>query len=537
MRCYLAFLLLLAIAVRAEALEPQRATMPQVRQWIAQLDDDDFAARERAAASLARAGQVAITPLAEGVVSLNPEVAWRCSETLERIAMEGDEATMDRVVLVLGQLAARGKPQLGQFAAEMRQRQRVFRHNRAATALRKLGGQVAGGDVGFSEDAGADEITLIEREPVIAALEGFIIEEAPALELPPAAEAEAPKVAEGAAWPKLLESLKLLEIMPATKRIDIDEDTKNTIELEGAADAAAKESVAGEPKPPAIGDSVAAAVLPGKVGTALRRALGLGEGKKREPASEKELPRVAVDPAGPAKDFSVPPLEGGEDAPAVAIAKAADEAKAAADKAEMEAGEAVEAVDFAVIGAPVFFGGGMAMGFDGGVSPGYMMLGREWRGGDAGLKHLKDLNGIAQLQIDHADLSDAALPHIASMKSLTYVSIRGGKFSSEALRAFHRARPKVSLMAMGEGMMGVMGAFNAEGCFLDSVQAGTAAHEAGLQAGDKVTSIAGESIADFSELTIAVSTRRPGDKLKVVYERGGERREADLTLKARPAGQ
>jgi S1-C subfamily serine protease len=141
------------------------------------------------------------------------------------------------------------------------------------------------------------------------------------------------------------------------------------------------------------------------------------------------------------------------------------------------------------------------------------------------------------LQLDHAELTDAALPHIARMKSLTYVSVRGGKFSREALRAFHRQRPKVSLMAMGEGMMGVMGAFNVEGCFLDNVQTGTAASEAGLQAGDKVISIEGEPVGDFSDLTIDVSTRKPGDALKVVYEREGKRHEVKVTLKARPPGQ
>lgn len=522
MRCYLAFLLLvlLAIGLRAQALEPKGPTTPQVREWIAQLDDDDFAVRERAAACLARSGPIAIAPLAEGVVSLNPEVAWRCSETLERIAMEGDEATMDRVVLVLGQLASHGKPQLGQFASEMRERQRVFRHNRAATALRKLGGQVAGGDAGFSED-GASDLAVVDDVSAIGALERFIVDEAPVLELPPA-EVEDPKLAERPAWIELLERLKLIETKPDAKwkGIDIADGANNTVELDEGTDHAApaephaKEAAGKE----AIGDRVAAAVLPGKVGNALRRALGLRDGK----------------PGGAAKDFSLTPLEDADEAAnaGVAAAKAIEDAEPA-----MEAAEVIEAVDVGVIGGPIFFGGGMMMGMDGGVSPGYMMLGREWRGGDTGLKHLKDLSGVAQLQIDHADLTDAALPHIAKMKSLTYLNIRGAKFSRDALRAFHRQRPKVSLMAMGEGMMGVMGAFNAEGCFLDNVQAGTAAHEAGLQAGDKVTSIAGEPIADFSELTIAVSTRQAGDKLKVAYERGGERRETEVTLKARPAGQ
>jgi hypothetical protein len=494
---YLAFLLLplLAICSHAQALESRRASMPQVRQWIAQLDDDDFAIREQAAKSLAHAGQMAIGPLAEGVVSVNPEVAWRCSETLERIALEGDEATMDRVVQVLGELAAHGKPQLSQFAADMRQRQRVFRHNRAAAAIRELGGQVAGDGSESDEDA----LPIADLGVMIP----LLIDEVPAFELAPPEEVETVVLAESPAVAEILEALKILDIT--------------------------KEPAAGEPQS-AIGDRVAAALLPGKVGGALRKALGLGETKPApEPVVAKDVPRAAAEAIEPAKDFSLPPLEGGEEAPPpVAIA---------AKERAVEAVEIVEAVDFGIVGGPIFFGGGMMMGLETGVSPGYLSLGREWRGGDAGLQHAKDLNGISSLQIENADLTDAALPHIAQMKSLKYVSVRGGKFSRDALRAFHRQRPTVSLMTMGEGMMGVMGAFNADGCFLDSVQAGTAAHEAGLQSGDKVTSIAGDPIADFSELTIAVSTRKTGDKLKIVYERGGQRREADLTLKPRQPGQ
>src|SRR4051812_28740032 len=95
----------LAVTFTSSASEPVRTSPEQVRQWIDQLDDDDYAVREKAESALSQAGAPAILLLAEGVVSSNPEVAWRSSETLERIAMEGDEATMDRVVGVLSDLA------------------------------------------------------------------------------------------------------------------------------------------------------------------------------------------------------------------------------------------------------------------------------------------------------------------------------------------------------------------------------------------------------------------------------------------------
>lgn len=523
--------LLLALATcRANAEVPRRATTPQIRQWIAQLDADEFAAREQAAARLATAGSAAIGPLAEGVVSLNPEVAWRCSETLERIAMEGDEQTMDQVVKVLSTLAAHGKPQLVQFALQMRERQRVFRHNRAAAALRELGGQVAGGATELSES----DMSVADLDvdvPAIAALEPFIIDDAPAFELP--AEPADPEAAgrpafkelfeaeARPAWLKLLEAMKIVEVKPTAKweGIHIADGSDKEIEPDATdSDEMPADDLDDKQAEAAIADRVAAAMLPGKVGGALRHAFGLRRAK--EPGEKPAADEVA-------KDFALPDLE---DAAEAAGEKAADAIEAA------DAVEAVEVVDFGVVGGPVFFGGGMMIS-SGGTNQGYLNLGPEWRGGDAGLKHLKDLSGIATLQIDHARLTDAALPHLAQMKSLTYVSIRGGDFSREALRAFHRKRPKVSLMAMGEGMMGVMGSFNADACILDSVQDGTAAHEAGLQSGDKVISIEGAPVHDFSDLTIDVATRKAGDTLKVVYERDGKQHEVKVTLKARPAGQ
>jgi hypothetical protein len=430
------------VASATLAAGPARISAEHVRQWIDQLDHDDFAVREKAAAHLAHAGHAAIAPLAEGVISPNPEVAWRASETLERMAMEGDEATMDQVVSVLGDLAKRGKPGLAQFASQMRERQRVFRHNRAAAELRKLGANVSGGqqtvdDLGLSD---------LDAEGVMDALPDIEV----AVEEDVAVPADEPDAPEGAVEPA-----------------DPPEE---------------KEARLGEARPdfrlPAL-----------------------------DKADDDVEDGIAIE--------AMPALEIDIDEPAIEVVPA-----------------------FAPAAMPIFIGGmgGMIMSGDEGV-PGYMALTREWRGGDAALKHLKDLSGIANLQIDHAEITDAALPHIAKLTTLKHLQIRGGKFSREALRTFHRQRAEVNIMAMGDGMMGVMGQFTADGCTLDQVFPGSAAADAGLQVGDKVTMIAGDPVNDFSDLTISVSTRKAGDKLKTVFVREGKEHEVEMTLKPRPPGQ
>jgi hypothetical protein len=493
-RCLAAILLAAAIALPAagqtgnRVSPPERSPSPeQIRRWMEQLDHDDYTQRERAGTALVHAGAAAIAPLADGVLSSNPEIAWRASDILERMALEGDEALLDRVVNVLQDLARRGKPGLGTIAGQMKQRQVTFRHNRAASELRKLGAHVPNMGPGAEDDV-EEELTAELMVPLDVGIADLDLDIDPF---------EEPGVDD-------VEGMEMVEAPPA--------------EIRG------------------IGAAIAERLLPGPVGAALRRALGLPE------ADAIKVGEIALGMGegidDEPLDFSLPRLD--EDdfddwSDRIAMEEIFPGDDMVEDEPAMEA--MVEAdVEFGDIAAPIMIGGGLVT-VDSGFGSSVITLTREWRGGDAALKHLKDLSGITSLQIEHADLTDAALPAIAKMASLRHLQIRGGKFSAEALRAFHKERENVSIMALGEGMMGVNGPFDAGACRLDTVFPGSAAHDAGLRPGDKIISIAGTPIADFSELTIAVSTRKPGEKLEVKYVREGEERSTEVTLKQRGPGQ
>ena len=62
---------------------------------------------------------------------------------------------------------------------------------------------------------------------------------------------------------------------------------------------------------------------------------------------------------------------------------------------------------------------------------------------------------------------------------------------------------------------------------------GSGAYEAGLAQGDEIVAVDGHKVADFSDLTIAVFTHKPGEKLKVEFKRGGELKSAEALLKDR----
>jgi hypothetical protein len=72
-----------------------------------------------------------------------------------------------------------------------------------------------------------------------------------------------------------------------------------------------------------------------------------------------------------------------------------------------------------------------------------------------------------------------------------------------------------------------------KGLLLGGVIGGGPAEQAGLQKGDVIVEIAGQSIANIYDYTYALELLKIGQPAKVIYMRGGERRETTLTPAAR----
>jgi S1-C subfamily serine protease len=74
---------------------------------------------------------------------------------------------------------------------------------------------------------------------------------------------------------------------------------------------------------------------------------------------------------------------------------------------------------------------------------------------------------------------------------------------------------------------------NAKGLLLSGVIGGGPAEQAGLQKGDVIIEIAGQSITNIYDYTYALDLLKIGQPVKVVYMRGSDRRETMLTPAAR----
>src|SRR5438067_4147361 len=81
----------------------------------------------------------------------------------------------------------------------------------------------------------------------------------------------------------------------------------------------------------------------------------------------------------------------------------------------------------------------------------------------------------------------------------------------------------------------VQTAANRSGAQVARVKSGSPAAGAGLKAGDVITAFAGQTIQSPDELTAAVATKAPGDKVSVTYVRNGTTKTTQVTIGNRPS--
>jgi putative serine protease PepD len=78
------------------------------------------------------------------------------------------------------------------------------------------------------------------------------------------------------------------------------------------------------------------------------------------------------------------------------------------------------------------------------------------------------------------------------------------------------------------------GPANGAGARVESVEPGGPAADAGLRRGDRIVSIDGRRVREPGDVSGSLDGRRPGDRVTVVVERGGQRRPIEVTLGRRP---
>ena len=81
------------------------------------------------------------------------------------------------------------------------------------------------------------------------------------------------------------------------------------------------------------------------------------------------------------------------------------------------------------------------------------------------------------------------------------------------------------------------GETQAGGAQIGQIVAGGPADKGGLREGDRVVQIGGQPVRSPDDLSAAVNDRKPGEKVQITVERGGERRTLTVTLGTQPSNQ
>ncbi len=113
----------------------------------------------------------------------------------------------------------------------------------------------------------------------------------------------------------------------------------------------------------------------------------------------------------------------------------------------------------------------------------------------------------------------------------------GVGFAIPVTRAMQVAERLVSGEAIESGFLGVSGQDTLEGrggALIESVEPGSAAEAAGIEAGDLVVAIDGSAIEGIEDLAGQVRTRHAGDTVEVTVVRDGEEQTVTVTLGERP---
>ncbi len=140
----------------------------------------------------------------------------------------------------------------------------------------------------------------------------------------------------------------------------------------------------------------------------------------------------------------------------------------------------------------------------------YILLGRQWKGGDEGVKYIKRLSQLPMIYLTS--------------------SARFSPISKVARDELVRALPMMKLQERGMACLGIGATPSAGGCQITIVKPGSAAHQGGLQQYDVITSFGGKEVPTFDRLIELIAEKDPGEKVKVKVRRGSIEVDAEVEL-------
>ena len=167
------------------------------------------------------------------------------------------------------------------------------------------------------------------------------------------------------------------------------------------------------------------------------------------------------------------------------------------------------------------------------------------------LKSIGEFKNIRSLIFKDTEVDSSALNSIETLKNIKYLNLSACKFSTESYRRLRKTRPDINIDFSGQAFFGVRGTpvgigrpmiigpngnikppnhSQTGGALISDVIPQSGAAKAGIEIGDIIEFINGESIIQFEDLRLQIAQYRAGDTLNVGIIREGEAMEVEVEL-------
>lgn len=175
------------------------------------------------------------------------------------------------------------------------------------------------------------------------------------------------------------------------------------------------------------------------------------------------------------------------------------------------------------------------------TTPYNISFGSEWKGTHRDLAKMRFIGNINQLEFVEQQVTPEMLGVLKTLPNIQSLLLTRCRFQFSELRKFKDFRDSQSpirIMATGPGYLGVYGPTSGEpedgnGSFVSMVSPNSAASEAGLIRGDRIVQIDDDEIRSFFDLSLVISTKPVGEKIRIVVKRDDRKTTLTAVLKSR----
>lgn len=151
-----------------------------------------------------------------------------------------------------------------------------------------------------------------------------------------------------------------------------------------------------------------------------------------------------------------------------------------------------------------------------------------------GLQPFGDLPRLQHLSVLYSPIDDESIATLEKIKTLANVRLYGTEITKPAAQRLNTALGGDGLEKRVDhrhgAFLGIGGDRGTRGCEVTIVQPNSAAAKAGIQPGDIVVRFAGEPIADFEALTLAIGKFKARDTVTFEILRGDTPQKIEVTL-------